>query len=41
MRKPEVEKNAIFENLTSELCWGNSYRELSLKNYQKKLPINV
>jgi hypothetical protein len=34
-------KKANIENLTSELCWGNSYRPLSLKNYHKKLPINV
>jgi hypothetical protein len=26
MRKPEVEKKHIKKNLTSELCWGNSYR---------------
>jgi hypothetical protein len=30
MGKPEVEKKLIFKNLTSELCWGNSYRQLSL-----------
>jgi hypothetical protein len=30
MRKPEVKK-ANIENLTSELCWWNSYRQFSLK----------
>jgi hypothetical protein len=30
MSKPEVEKKAIFENLTSELCCWNSNRQLSL-----------
>jgi hypothetical protein len=30
MSKPEVEKKAILENLTSELCWGNNNRQLSL-----------
>jgi hypothetical protein len=33
MRKPEVEKKAIIENLTSELCCCNSYRQFSLKNF--------
>jgi hypothetical protein len=31
MRKPEVEKKAKIDNLTSELCWRNSYRQLPLK----------
>jgi hypothetical protein len=30
MSKPEVEKRAIIENLTSELCCRNSNRQLSL-----------
>jgi hypothetical protein len=30
MRKPEVEKKANIENLTSELCWWNSNRQFSL-----------
>jgi hypothetical protein len=33
MRKPEVEKKAIIEKLTSELCCCNSYRQFSLKNF--------
>jgi hypothetical protein len=33
MRKPEVEKKAIIENFTSELCWRNSYRQFPLKNF--------
>jgi hypothetical protein len=34
MIKPEVEKkNTIFKNLTTELCWWNSYRQFSLKNF--------
>jgi hypothetical protein len=30
MSKPEVEKKAIIENLTSELCCWNSNRQFSL-----------
>ena len=33
MRKPEVEKKRIIENLTSELCWGNSNCQYSLKYF--------
>jgi hypothetical protein len=33
MRKPEVEKKANIENLTSELCWWNRYRQFSLKYF--------
>jgi hypothetical protein len=33
MRKPEVEKKAVIENLTSELCCCNSYSKFSLKNF--------
>jgi hypothetical protein len=33
MRKPEVEKKAIIENFTSELCWWNSYSQFSQKNF--------
>jgi hypothetical protein len=33
MTKPEVEKKANIDNLTSELCWRNSYRQSPLKNY--------
>jgi hypothetical protein len=36
MRKPEVEKKANIENLTSELCCWYSYRQFSLKNFQTK-----
>jgi hypothetical protein len=35
MRRPEVEKKHIIENLTNELCWWNSYRQFSLKNFHK------
>jgi hypothetical protein len=33
MTKPEVEKKAIIENFTSELCWRNSYRQFPLQNF--------
>jgi hypothetical protein len=34
MSKPEVEKtHVIIKNLTSELCWWNSNRQFSLKNF--------
>jgi hypothetical protein len=33
IRKPEVEKKRIIKNLTSELCWWNSYRQFSQTNF--------
>jgi hypothetical protein len=38
MRKPEVEKKANIEQLTSELCWWNSNRQFSLKNFHTLAP---
>jgi hypothetical protein len=42
MIKPEVgKKKLIIKNLTSELCWWNSYRQFPLKISTQQLPINV
>jgi hypothetical protein len=40
MRKPEVEKKANIENLTSELCWWNSNYYTDAEFNANKLFVN-